>query len=470
MVFVTLTAPSFGLVHTRRQARTVSRGTAGRAVTPRLPARRAHCRAPSCTTSATRAWASRCVRTATTTRARSCGTTRSASCGAARRSTCAATSPATPASRRREADRRVALAYAQGRRVPAARPRARARDRPARPRDARLPRDEIRRPSARFSVDVLEAAMRSAVAEVHANGSKYLGSARVRWGEELDVRPLADRGEAGAQGRRLPRQVRHQEHRAGRRAAAPRQAIGSRNRRRAPPRACSPARRVRAARPSRTAKPTRCAARTPPPPRPRRASTRRPPAAATRTSSRTARFRRSRASERVRIRVRGERRDRRVRITACGDAEPRGEFALELTLHTGERVHLADVALIAHATPRLRDRHDPRLAACAHQFGHRGHCLTKSRRYSTTLTALREARHEHAVQTQNRPLGSDGRSSSRSPPSSPGCGSTVCATPAKGISQPPTRCWPHSAAARAREQRRAAREARAMDVEMGGRG
>src|SRR5262249_18450579 len=33
-----------------------------------------------------------------------------------------------------------------------------------------------------------------------------------------------------------------------------------------------------------------------------------------------------------------------------------------------------------------------RLAKTAHAFGYRGHCLTKSRRYSTTFKALREAR------------------------------------------------------------------------------
>jgi hypothetical protein len=37
----------------------------------------------------------------------------------------------------------------------------------------------------------------------------------------------------------------------------------------------------------------------------------------------------------------------------------------------------------------LRDR---RFGQCAHQLGYRGHCLTKSRRYSTTFKALREAR------------------------------------------------------------------------------
>src|SRR3954451_11667399 len=33
-----------------------------------------------------------------------------------------------------------------------------------------------------------------------------------------------------------------------------------------------------------------------------------------------------------------------------------------------------------------------RLAKTAHAFGYRGHCLTKSRRYSTTFKALRDAR------------------------------------------------------------------------------
>lgn len=41
---------------------------------------------------------------------------------------------------------------------------------------------------------------------------------------------------------------------------------------------------------------------------------------------------------------------------------------------------------------RAKDR---RLGRCAHQFGFRGHCLTKSRRYSTTFTRLREARAEY---------------------------------------------------------------------------
>jgi Replication initiator protein, pSAM2 len=57
-------------------------------------------------------------------------------------------------------------------------------------------------------------------------------------------------------------------------------------------------------------------------------------------------------------------------------------------------VHLTDIASIgpANRTARRRERRDPRLAACAHAFGYRGHCLTKSRRYSTTFRQLRADR------------------------------------------------------------------------------
>jgi hypothetical protein len=42
-----------------------------------------------------------------------------------------------------------------------------------------------------------------------------------------------------------------------------------------------------------------------------------------------------------------------------------------------------------------RKRHDPRLARNAHKLGFRGHCLTKSQRWSTTFKALRQAREQH---------------------------------------------------------------------------
>jgi hypothetical protein len=72
----------------------------------------------------------------------------------------------------------------------------------------------------------------------------------------------------------------------------------------------------------------------------------------------------------------------------------RESTTLLVELDSGEVVHLADVASIgpANRRARRRDRRDPRLAACAHAFGYRGHCLTKSRRYSTTFKQLRADR------------------------------------------------------------------------------
>jgi hypothetical protein len=47
-----------------------------------------------------------------------------------------------------------------------------------------------------------------------------------------------------------------------------------------------------------------------------------------------------------------------------------------------------------------------RLRRWAHQLGYGGHCFTKSRRYSTTIKALREARAQHAA-GHSRPAGED---------------------------------------------------------------
>ncbi|MEU1625807.1 replication initiator [Streptomyces sp. NPDC020096] len=50
-----------------------------------------------------------------------------------------------------------------------------------------------------------------------------------------------------------------------------------------------------------------------------------------------------------------------------------------------------------------------RLQQWAHMLGYRGHFSTKSRRYSTTLTALRQARAEHRAEQQLAALGFDDR-------------------------------------------------------------
>jgi hypothetical protein len=46
-------------------------------------------------------------------------------------------------------------------------------------------------------------------------------------------------------------------------------------------------------------------------------------------------------------------------------------------------------------TDGQRKRRDPLLARNAHKLGCRGHCLTKSRSWSTTFGALRQAREDH---------------------------------------------------------------------------
>ena len=167
-------------------------------------------------------------RTASTTAARWCGTTRSASCGAARTMYLPrALARLTGMTQQRLRELR-ARRLRQGRRVPA--PRARA---PARRRSAstgRCPttaRDEINPPPARFTVELLEHAIRAAVDDVSRAAA---GRARRRpraLGRASSTCARSTRRERGA-GRRLPGQVRDQEHRTGRRRPAPRHRTRSR--------------------------------------------------------------------------------------------------------------------------------------------------------------------------------------------------------------------------------------------------
>jgi glutathione S-transferase len=63
----------------------------------------------------------------------------------------------------------------------------------------------------------------------------------------------------------------------------------------------------------------------------------------------------------------------------------------QLPVREHVRSYLSE-AFKLHADPALADR---RFGPCAHALGYRGHCLTKSRRYSTTFKALREDRERH---------------------------------------------------------------------------
>jgi hypothetical protein len=91
----------------------------------------------------------------------------------------------------------------------------------------------------------------------------------------------------------------------------------------------------------------------------------------------------------------------RVLVRLQGGSENVGQITRRtgdgLALDTGAEVALTGVRAITSAPPQAptRDKRDRRLAACAHAFGYRGHCLTKSRRWSTTFKDLRQVREDH---------------------------------------------------------------------------
>jgi hypothetical protein len=155
--------------------------------------------------------------------------------------------------------------------------------------------EEIRPPAARFGAELLERAVREAVADVSAPIPEELGGGRVRWGQEVDVRQLDSGEKRGEVAGYLAKYATKSTELAGG----------------------------------------------------------------------------------LLHRVDAEQVDQaRVR------EHVRGFMRAAFELH--------DASLAAEsATGRRRD---PRLPACAHAFGYRGHCLAKSRRYSTTFKALREAR------------------------------------------------------------------------------
>ena len=149
--------------------------------------------------------------------------------------------------------------------------------------------DEVHPPSPRFGVELLEDALRTTVAEVDAPLPDQLGGGRVRWGEEFDVR-------------RLDHQARRE------------------------------------------------------------------------VAGYLAKY-------------------------ATKSTEQAGSLVHRVAEHQIDQLPVREhvrrylrAAFTLAADPALADR---RLGACAHQLGYRGHCLTKSRRYSTTFKALRQARAQH---------------------------------------------------------------------------
>ena len=132
----------------------------------------------------------------------------------------------------------------------------------------------------------------------------------------------------------------------------------------------------------------------------------------------------------------------------------------QLSVREHVRSYLRE-AFALQADPELADR---RFGRYAHAFGYRGHCLTKSRRYSTTFKALRQAREDH-VRAQLLARSTD-------------AGQRALAAAVTRLASYRVVGHGHftagdtylalSAAARAREQRQAALEALAMEINTGG--
>jgi Replication initiator protein, pSAM2 len=243
--------------------------------------------------------------------------------------------------------------------------------------------DQLRCPDRRFTAALLEQAVRDTVADVDAPVPDELGGGRVGWGRELDVRELDRQERREVAGYLAKYATKSTEQAGGLLHRIDRDQIDQ-----APVRE-HVRRYLRAAF---TLDDTcKAAAKQ----RPVRQSAPRRPPGAQPASDPNALARRALHAvshgERVRIRLHNG-----SEHTGCIARWALAGQPAELVLDTGETIALADVKVIAPAEPpSRRNSSDRRLAACAHQLGYRGHCLTKSRRYSTTLTALRQAREQH---------------------------------------------------------------------------
>jgi hypothetical protein len=255
--------------------------------------------------------------------------------------------------------------------------------------DRRMPdyrNGEIRPPAKRFTSELLEHALRATVEDVKVEVPAELGVGTIRWGQRLDVQQLS----TGEEERRqrasyLAKYTTKSTEQAGGllhrvdRTAVEHAQVSDHNRRYLTS-AFELHDRVSAAI---AADPLPV----PPAPRPR-------PAPATSQHPNELVFRVLQAmstGERVSVRLHdgGEHAGRITRRTRDG-----------VVLDTGHEIPVARVCAITAVPlqPPPRDKRDRRLAACAHTFGYRGHCLTKSRRYSTNLGTLRQDRADHIRQ------------------------------------------------------------------------
>jgi replication initiator protein RepSA len=252
--------------------------------------------------------------------------------------------------------------------------------------DKRMPdyrSDEVRPPDRRFTSELLEQALRATVKDVKVEIPDELGTGTIRWGKQLDVQQLPAEGEERRQrAGYLAKYTTKSTEQAGgllhriTRDEVEHAAVSEHNRR-----YLTTAFELH----DRVSDAIAADPLTPPP-----APAPRPPAAT------------SRHPNELMLRVlHAMSTDERVLIRLHDGGEHTGQITRRtrdgLVLDTGQEIPVARVCAITTAPlqPPARDKRDRRLAACAHTFGYRGHCLTKSRHYSTNLGTLRQDRADH---------------------------------------------------------------------------
>jgi hypothetical protein len=254
--------------------------------------------------------------------------------------------------------------------------------------DRRMPTyraDELRPPDRRFTSDLLEQALRAAVRDVKVEAPEELGSMVVRWGEQLDVQQLTgDDDERRRHASYLAKYTTKSTEQAG--GLLRRVGRGDVDNVQVRPHVRGYLReafelddKVMAA--IRADEPAECMQR---------------PSVVPVTSH---------DQNGLVLRVLGAMStDERVLIRLHDDSEHVGKIvrrtAVGVVLDSGTEIAFAEVRVITTPPPAKakRDRRDRRLAACAHAYGYRGHCVTKSRGFSVRFKDVREDRERHVHQ------------------------------------------------------------------------
>jgi hypothetical protein len=244
-------------------------------------------------------------------------------------------------------------------------------------------RDEIRPPDHRFTTELLERAVTRAVADVHAPLPKQLGDPKqtVRWGTQLDIQHVAQGDVRGQIAGYLAKYSTKSTEQAGgllhpiTREDIDTAKVSEHIRRHLRAAFALHDKMIAAINADERAE---CMNR----PAPAPATSNQPNAIVLRVLAAMS------SDERVRI---------RLHDTSQHTGQITRRTNTGLVLDTAAEIALADVRVIAAAPPPAPKPHrrDRRLAGCAHTLGYRGHCLTKSRQYSTTFKDLRQARADH---------------------------------------------------------------------------